>query len=112
MAMGRRRPKQKSLFVEETERMPAGPRHRFYDALNGLLGDAGFDEHVEALCALAYEARRKGGRPSSIPPRRVLPDAADRILRGDRVGAGDLLALRGLALAQAVPRVRGARANA
>jgi IS5 family transposase len=66
MAMGRRRPKQKSLFVE-TERMPAGPRHRFYDALNGLLGDAGFDEHVEALCALAYEARRKGGRPS-IPP--------------------------------------------
>ncbi|NQY62052.1 transposase [Cognatishimia sp.] len=66
MAMGRRKAKQRSLFVE-AERMPAGPRHRFYDALNGLLGEAGFDEHVEDLCAFAYEAQSKGGRPS-IPP--------------------------------------------
>lgn len=64
--MGRRKAKQKSLFVE-AERMPAGPRHRFYDALNGLLGAAGFDEHVEGLCAFAYELRSKGGRPSIAP---------------------------------------------
>jgi len=64
--MGRRKAKQKSLFVE-AERMPSGPRHRFYDALNGLLGRAGFDEHVEALCAFAYEAQSKGGRPSIAP---------------------------------------------
>lgn len=64
--MGRRKAKQRSLFVE-AERMPSGPRHRFYDALNKLLDDGGFDEHVESLCAIAYEATSKGGRPS-IPP--------------------------------------------
>lgn len=66
MAMGRRKAKQKSLFVE-AERMPSGPRHRFYDALNKLLDEAGFDEHVETLCAMSFEPRSQGGRPS-IPP--------------------------------------------
>jgi transposase len=66
MAMGRRKAKQKSLFVE-AERMPTGPRHRFYDALNKLLDEADFDEHIEALCAMAFEPSSRGGRPS-IPP--------------------------------------------
>ena len=66
MAMGRRKAKQKPLFVE-AERMPSGPRHRFYDALNKLLDDAGFDEHVESLCTMSFEPRSHGGRPS-IPP--------------------------------------------
>lgn len=66
MAMGRRKAKQKSLFVE-AERMPTGPRHRFYDALNKLLDEAGFDTHVESLCALAFEPSSRGGRPS-VPP--------------------------------------------
>ncbi len=66
MAMGRRKAKQKSLFVE-AERMPSGPRHRFYDALNELLDEAGFDAHVESLCELAFEPSSRGGRPS-IPP--------------------------------------------
>jgi transposase len=66
MAMGRWQAKQRSLFVE-AERMPLGPRHRFYDALNELLKEAGFDEHVETLCEMAFEARSRGGRPS-IPP--------------------------------------------
>jgi len=47
--------------------MPAAPRHRFYEALNQLLEKAGFDAHVEALCALSFEAESRGGRPS-IPP--------------------------------------------
>lgn len=64
--MGRRKAKQKSLFVE-AERMPSGPRHRFYDALNKLLDDAGFDAHVEALCAMSFEPRSQGGRPSIAP---------------------------------------------
>jgi len=55
MTLGRRKAKQRSLFVE-TERMPLGPRHRFYEALNGLLEEAGFDEHLEDLYAFAYEA--------------------------------------------------------
>jgi transposase len=66
MAMGRRKPKQKPLFVE-AEQMPKGPRHNFYDTLNRLLDEAGFDEHVESLCAPSFEARSRGGRPS-IPP--------------------------------------------
>lgn len=66
MAMGRRRPKQRSLFVE-TSRMATAPRHRFYDALNGLLSEAGFDAHVESLCVLAFEPSSQGGRPSLAP---------------------------------------------
>lgn len=66
MAMGRRRAKQRALFVE-AERLPSGPRHRFYDTLNGLLNEAGFDAHVETLCAMAFEPSSQGGRPS-IPP--------------------------------------------
>ena len=64
--MGRRRPKQRSLFVE-TERMAGAPRHRFYDALNQVLDEAGFDAHVETLCELAFEPRSQGGRPSLAP---------------------------------------------
>lgn len=42
------------------------PGHVFYDTLNRLLGDAGFDRFVEDLCAPYYASR---GRPS-IPPGR------------------------------------------
>ena len=64
--MGRRKAKQRSLFVE-AERMPLGPRHRFYDALNRLLDEAGFDAHAENLCELAFEPDSHGGRPSITP---------------------------------------------
>ena len=64
--MGRRKARQKSLFVE-AERTSSGPLHRFYDALNELLDEAGFDAHVESLCERAFEPSSRGGRPS-IPP--------------------------------------------
>lgn len=66
MAMGRRKAKQRVLFVEE-DRMASAPRHRFYDKLNELLAKAGFDAHVEGLCELAFEPSSRGGRPS-VPP--------------------------------------------
>ena len=95
MAMGRRKAKQKSLFVE-AERMPSGPRHPFYEALNTLLEEAGFDAHVEKLCESAFEPRKRSGRPS-IPPGvylwMLLANAAAGLLRGHRIGAWHLLAL-------------------
>lgn len=50
MSMGRRKRKsqQRSLFVPHTA--TRGPRHRFYEAPEGLLRKARFDEQVEALC--------------------------------------------------------------
>lgn len=65
MAMGRRdREGQKPLWV------PAGsvarsPGHPFYQRLNKLLDEAGFDEHVEGLCGKFYA--EKMGRPSLAP---------------------------------------------
>ena len=65
MAMGRRdREGQKALWV------PAGsvarsPGHPFYERLNKLLDEAGFDEHVEGLCGKFYA--EKMGRPSLAP---------------------------------------------
>jgi transposase len=47
--------------------MAGAPRHRFYDALNQVLDEAGFDAHVETLCELAFEPRSQGGRPSLAP---------------------------------------------
>lgn len=47
------------------DKLPRSPGHVFYDKLNGLLADGGFDAHVEALCQ-PYYAKGKG-RPS-VPP--------------------------------------------
>ena len=43
------------------------PGHRFYETLNDLLKEAGFDSRVEALCAPYFEADDEPGR-RSIPP--------------------------------------------
>ena len=63
MALGKRRPKQDELFIP-TARVASGPGHPFYSKLNQVLGEAGFDEFVEQLCAPYY---KEGGRPG-IPP--------------------------------------------
>ena len=62
----RRRPneKQAGLWIA-TNDLAMTPGHPFYDRLNRVLAEAGFDEFVEALCERFY-ARGKG-RPS-IPP--------------------------------------------
>ena len=62
MAIGRRETEeQQELFVMH-ERLPRSPGHVFYDKLNGLLREAGFDRYVEALCEPYYAAGK--GRPS------------------------------------------------
>lgn len=63
-----------SMTRKEKERQPEmwisaadvarSPGHPFYRRLNKILGQAGFDQHVETLCEPFYG---KGGRPSIAP---------------------------------------------
>ncbi len=65
MSMGRRpEHRQADLWIATTD-LPQSPGHVFYDKLNALLADAGFDRHVEALCQPHYA--EDAGR-ESIPP--------------------------------------------
>ena len=65
MALGRRnRECQPELWVA-TGDLARAPRHVFYERLNGLLAEAGFDSFLETLCEPYYATGR--GRPG-IPP--------------------------------------------
>src|SRR5215204_186170 len=65
MAMGKRdTEQQQDLFITH-DKLPRSPGHVFYQKVNGLLREAGFDRWVEALCEPHY-AKGKG-RPS-VPP--------------------------------------------
>ena len=67
MAMGkRRRQTQESLFIA-TDRLPKAAGHPFYQRLNLLLAEAGFDTWIEGRCREHYAADGSAGRPS-IPP--------------------------------------------
>ena len=65
MSMRKRdREPQGVLFVAASD-LPAGGGHPFYERLNRVLDQCGFDDYVEALCQPYYAEKR--GRPS-IPP--------------------------------------------
>lgn len=66
MAMRRQAERQGRLLVGWSE-LPRSPGHAFYDRLQEVLVEAGFDGFVEGLCAPYYALRM--GRPS-IPPGR------------------------------------------
>lgn len=66
MALGRQGDRQGDLVVT-WEEMPRSPGHVFYDRLQGVLIDAGFDAFAETACKPYYAA--KMGAPS-IPPGR------------------------------------------
>jgi transposase len=66
MALGRQEDRQGDLVVTWKE-MPRSPGHVFYDRLQGVLIDAGFDAFAETTCKPYYAA--KLGAPS-IPPGR------------------------------------------
>jgi transposase len=65
MSMGRRPTEQQPELWVPTADLPQSPGHVFYDKLNGLLGETGFDRFVEQLCDGFYADRI--GR-ESIPP--------------------------------------------
>jgi transposase len=64
MALGKRQPKQQDLWVAAPE-LPTAPGHPFYQKLNALLDEAGFDRFVEDRCQPYYADGV--GRPG-IPP--------------------------------------------
>src|SRR5262245_18517910 len=64
MALGKPQPKQQDLWIAAPE-LPTAPGHPFYQKLNTLLDEAGFDRFVENLCQSYYADGV--GRPS-IPP--------------------------------------------
>ena len=65
MALGRRQAERQGELWVATASLPKSIGHVFYEKLNGLLHEAGFDRFVEELCAPYYHDSR--GRPS-IPP--------------------------------------------
>ncbi len=66
MGMGRRQQDRQQEFWVATAALASVPQHVFYDKLNQLLGEAGFDRFVEKLCEPFYSTI---GR-DSIPPGR------------------------------------------
>ena len=66
MALGRQGERQIDLVVGWAE-LPRSPGHAFYDRLQAVLVEAGFDCFAETRCAPYYAGRR--GRPS-LPPGR------------------------------------------
>lgn len=64
MAMGRRKNERQGEMWVASGAMPRSPGHVFYEKLNSLFAEIGFDAWVEDLCE-AYYARK--GRPG-IPP--------------------------------------------
>jgi transposase len=66
MGMGKRGSRQESLFIA-TDQLAHSPGHPFYQKLNGLLAEAGFDRWVESRCEQYYQGNDVRGR-KSIPP--------------------------------------------
>jgi transposase len=66
MSMGKRKRRQESLFIT-AENLPRSDGHPFYQRLNALLAEAGFDRWIEARCGPFYEQEETRGKPS-IPP--------------------------------------------
>ena len=66
MGKRRRRGRQPSMWVASSD-LPHSAGHPFYERLNRVLDEAGFDAFVEEQCARFYAERV--GRPS-LPPGR------------------------------------------
>lgn len=64
MAMGRRQDEQPGFWIA-TQDLPSSPGHPFYEQLNTLLDEAGFDSFCEAQCERFYAETM--GRPSIRP---------------------------------------------
>ena len=90
MALGRQGERQTELMVGWAE-LPRSPGHAFYDRLQAVLVEAGFDGFAEGQCA--RRLRRQAG-PAVAAAGPLLPDASGRLLRGDPQRARPGMALR------------------
>jgi len=65
MSMGRWQAEHQADLWVPTAELPRSPGHAFYDQLNQLLAEAGFDRYVEGLCRDYYA---DGAGRESLPP--------------------------------------------
>ena len=109
MAIGKRDGvRQEELWIPSSD-LVKSPGHPFYERVNSLLAEAGFDEYVEVLCAKFYAGNV--GRPGLAPGvyvRMLLVGYFEGITseRGIAWRCADSLALRGflgLTLSQSPP---------
>ena len=67
MAMGRRKTERQDALFITADHLPKSQGHPFYQALNRLLAEAGFDRWIEQRCLPYYEQVETRGQ-RSIPP--------------------------------------------
>ena len=88
MAMGKKKRRQQEDLWVATSELPRTAGHPFYERLNGLFNEHGFDDFVEGLCAKFYAD--KMGRPS-LAPGVYFRAAAGGVFRRDRIGTRNCL---------------------
>jgi transposase len=109
MSMGRRKTEQQPDLWIPTADLPQSAGHAFYDRLNGLLAEAGFDRHVEGLCQEHYaDAVGRESIPPGVYFRMLLVGYFEGLdsQRGIAWRCGDSLSLRaflGVPLGAATP---------
>jgi len=97
MALGRHMKERQQDFWVATADLPRSEGHVFYQRLNELLRDAGFDEYVEAFCEPYYhDTMGRPGIPPGIYFRMLLVGYFEGIgsQRGIAWRCGDSLSLR------------------
>jgi transposase len=72
MALGRRGVERQEELWVPTAAVARGPGHPFYDKLNELLAEAGFDRWVEERCQAFYAAQGRPGIPPGVYFRMLL----------------------------------------
>ena len=105
MALGRQGERQADLMVGWAE-LPRSPGHAFYDRLQAVLIEAGFDGFAES--AVRALLRQQAG-PAVAAAGPLLPHAPGRLLRRDRQRARPGVALRRQPVAARVPAARRRR---
>ena len=65
MAMGQRTDEEQGAMSVAVDELPRSVSHPFYEKLNGLLAEHGFDDFVDTQCRRFYA--EKMGRPSLAP---------------------------------------------
>jgi transposase len=72
MALGRREGERQEALWIPTAAVARGPGHPFYERLNELLAEAGFDRWVEERCRAFYAAQGRPGIPPGVYFRMLL----------------------------------------
>jgi len=96
MSLGKRKDQRQGELWIATPELPQSPGHVFYEKLNGLLAEAGFDPWVEALCEPHYSKVGRRGIPPGVYFRMLLVGYFEGIgsQRGIAWRCSDSLSLR------------------